>query len=125
MKFSLATITLGIAVLPELVSAGFSASCTWDWQDPKYVVATCKRKDGSKLRTRQDMNLCIKNDNGYLVPANNGQAFLTCANTSKVGPSHIDSECDWDEGYVSINLDTFMENQDGYLWCFGHRSAPY
>ena len=62
MKFTLATITLGLAALPEFASAAgnFLASCKdIYWINPNFLVATCKKKDGTWMKTRQDMNLCI------------------------------------------------------------------
>ncbi|KAK4225664.1 hypothetical protein QBC38DRAFT_537684 [Podospora fimiseda] len=128
MKFSLATVTLGLAALPELVSAGFSQSCTWSWMAPKYVVATCTKINGQPWTTRQDMNLCLGNDYGYLFSQNNGQAFLTCSGTTKYNSNSIQSwcqPCDEDCYPTYYNLDNIMENLDGWLWCHGHRSAPY
>ncbi|KAK0742029.1 hypothetical protein B0T21DRAFT_282866 [Apiosordaria backusii] len=130
MKFTLATLTLGLAALPELASAGFSSTCSWSWQEPKYIVATCKRKDGSNLRTRQDMNLCVGADNwtGKLKTQDVGNAFNQCWNTAKASNTELRSTCwDFDESDVTstVNIDGIMNNDDGYLWCYGHRSAPY
>jgi len=62
MKF-LVAFTLGLAALADLAAAegNFKNTCKTDWyvEDGHYMVATCKRKDGSYMRTRQDMNLCI------------------------------------------------------------------
>ncbi|KAK4171443.1 hypothetical protein QBC36DRAFT_94865 [Triangularia setosa] len=130
MKLMLATLTLGLAALPELASAGFAASCSWSWQEPKYVVATCRKNDGSNFRTRQDMNLCVgaNNFSGKLQSQNVGNAFLQCWSTSKSGNTDLKSTCwDWYEADVTstLNIDAYMQNLDGYLWCHGHRSAPY
>lgn len=61
MKLSVA-FTLGVAGLADLAAAGgFKDSCKSDWyvEDRHYIVANCRRKDGSYMRTRQDTNLCI------------------------------------------------------------------
>ncbi|KAK4655425.1 hypothetical protein QC762_0049890 [Podospora pseudocomata] len=130
MKLTLSALTLALAALPELALAGFAASCTWSWQEPKYVVANCKKKDGSNFRTRQDMNLCVGVDNwtGRLISQNTGNAFLECWDTHKDGNTGIRSTCwDYTEADVvsTVNIDAYMQNLDGWLWCHGHRSAPY
>ncbi|KAK0663455.1 hypothetical protein QBC41DRAFT_359399 [Cercophora samala] len=112
MKFTLSTLSLAaLAALPvELVSAGFAASCSWSWQDPKYVVATCTKRDGTPWRTRQDMNLCVGVNiwSGALISANVGNAWAgsnNCHNTHKDGSTNIKSTCwDWYEGDVTTSL---------------------
>ncbi|CAP70140.1 uncharacterized protein PODANS_3_2430 [Podospora anserina S mat+] len=130
MKLTLSALTVALAALPELASAGFAASCSWSWQEPKYVVATCAKKDGTPWRTRQDMNLCVGVDRftGRLVSRDTGNAFLECWNTRKDGNTDLKSTCwNWDEEEVrgNLNIDAYMQNLDGWLWCHGHRSAPY
>ncbi|KAK4461484.1 Cyanovirin-N [Cladorrhinum samala] len=127
MKFTLATITLGLATLPELTLAGggFASSCKdWYWMDNKFLVATCKKKNGSWLKTRQDMNLCIINRDGFMSPEDNGRAFDTCSYV-RLEETYLTAYCDMDVGNEMIDLNQFVENRDGYMWCFNHRSAPY
>ncbi|KAK4462341.1 hypothetical protein QBC42DRAFT_286515 [Cladorrhinum samala] len=129
MKFTLATITLGLAALPELAFAagGFASTCDWYWMERNFLVGNCRKKDGTYMRTRQDMNLCVKNDGGSLTPRDNGHAFDSCSVVGKSGTSVIQAWCSSSEimSPTDLDLNTFVENRDGYMWCFNHRSAPY
>ncbi|KAK3986118.1 hypothetical protein QBC44DRAFT_373425 [Cladorrhinum sp. PSN332] len=130
MKLSTA-LTLGLAAIPTIVSANFIDSCDSDWYwDGKYMIANCRKADGSKFRTRQDMNLCIGVlPNGFLYPANTGNAWANgCAGGSKVAPTSVKAMCSTAVGWITgtpLNLGSFVENMNGYLYCFGHYGAPY
>ncbi|KAK4460157.1 hypothetical protein QBC42DRAFT_288774 [Cladorrhinum samala] len=123
MKLS-ALISLGLVALPELASAagGFGA--------------TCKSKDGTWMRTRQDMNLCMGRDGERIVRKDKGNLFVpsntetSCAGVSMRGTAlrltcRIFSEKGNREEHRLVDLDYIVGNQDGYMWCSGHRSAPH
>ncbi|KAK4466109.1 hypothetical protein QBC42DRAFT_330786 [Cladorrhinum samala] len=134
MKF-ITVLSLGLAALPELASASFASTCrNWYWEDQHYFVSECKKKDGSWMRTRQDMNLCLGlNSSNKPVPMDNGGLFVvrtkTCAFDRLEGTT-LRVTCndgnDLFNGWwqASIDLNTFVDNLDGYMWCMGHRSAP-
>jgi hypothetical protein len=84
-------LSVGMVLLPEMASAagGFFQSCkntvspplvlrpklctdtTRQWyMDGSKLVAECKRWNGSYMRSRQDMNLCMTNSYGTLKPGN-------------------------------------------------------
>ncbi|KAK4123839.1 hypothetical protein N657DRAFT_680958 [Parathielavia appendiculata] len=76
------------------------------------------------------MNLCITNSYGTLRPANDlvggcqqGEGLITdpepptSCNTCMCRTGNGQ-----EEESSSLNLNPFVENLDGYLWCFGHRS---
>ncbi|KAG7289315.1 hypothetical protein NEMBOFW57_005682 [Staphylotrichum longicolle] len=72
MKITIA-LSIGMALLPEIASAagGFFQSCKNSWyMDGSKMVAECKRWNGSYMRSRQDMNLCMTNSYGTLKPGN-------------------------------------------------------
>ncbi|KAH6649435.1 Cyanovirin-N [Chaetomium tenue] len=143
MKYFVALL-MGLSLLPQLalaaVGGGFYASCKHNWSmDGKYMIAECRKTNGQYMRTRQDMNLCITNFNGILAPANNGYFYNTCRGcgqapdglvTANSPPtSRMGCFCKGKTGGYdvdsSVDLNDFVENRDGYMFCFGHRSAPY
>ncbi|KAK3291033.1 uncharacterized protein B0H64DRAFT_50921 [Chaetomium fimeti] len=137
----LAALLMGLTLFPHLAVAagGFFQSCRSSWyMDGKYMIAECKRLNGQYRRTRQDMNLCVTNFRGVLAPANNGYFFNTCHGCSEGAgglltadsPPTSSMTCFCKTGYQDYELDTFLdlnsfvENRDGYMFCFGHRSEP-
>jgi hypothetical protein len=42
----------------------------WEIQQNHYMVAKCRNDGGVYRLTRHDLNLCITNRNGQLLPAN-------------------------------------------------------
>ncbi|KAK4169732.1 hypothetical protein QBC43DRAFT_283292 [Cladorrhinum sp. PSN259] len=133
MKLSVA-LMLGVAAFADLAAAGgFKDSCKSDWYlDGSHLVANCRRSDGSYLRSRQDMNLCIGyyKSSGLLTGQDGGNAWSGCINMRKEGSGSIKGSCKtrngagiWLESTLDINA--FTTNDNGYLWCYGHRSAPF
>ncbi|KAK4160885.1 hypothetical protein QBC43DRAFT_337825 [Cladorrhinum sp. PSN259] len=133
MKLSVA-LSLGLAALPELASASFASTCrNWYWITPNFLVAECKKANQVDwLRTRQDMNLCIGRSNDAIVSQNVGNAFVSstkvCAYNSLTG-TVLTALCNYPNplGFYasSLDLDTFVHNNNGYLQCHGHLGAPY
>ncbi|KAK4182645.1 hypothetical protein QBC35DRAFT_509552 [Podospora australis] len=75
------------------------------------------------------MNLCIGNNNGNLVAQNNGGFWASCVHSYLTNGRNAAATCKQTNGQYanfvsSLDLNPFVENQDGYMWCFGHRSAP-
>ncbi|KAK4191316.1 hypothetical protein QBC35DRAFT_448589 [Podospora australis] len=129
MKFS-TVAAIGLSVLLPAVEASFMATCSnWFWEDGHYMVADCKKADGSNRRTRQDMNLCIgATSAGYLVSQNNGNFERNCKNIKKGSGSILEASCYSGVFAVfvptSIDLNTFVHNSNGFLDCHGHLGAP-
>ncbi|KAK4184404.1 hypothetical protein QBC35DRAFT_58566 [Podospora australis] len=125
--------TVGLVALAETASAGFIDSCNSDWYwDRNFMIANCRKTDGTIRRTRQDMNLCVGTVNGVLVPQNTGNAFVAaCGPGTKVAPTSVQAQCQRNVPGLSpfvtttLNLNTFVENNNGFLHCFGHNGAPF
>ncbi|KAF2804127.1 uncharacterized protein BDZ99DRAFT_502918 [Mytilinidion resinicola] len=99
------------------------------------LVATCTDKDGKGVRTQEELGLCLRYDNGALIPADNGQYTQNCHGCFFNGPESPDhnttlwcickNDNDLDTKSASVKLDDFMTVQDnGYVKCYGHISAP-
>ncbi|KAK0659144.1 hypothetical protein QBC41DRAFT_351239 [Cercophora samala] len=132
MKF-ITPFTIGLAALslPDTVLAAFPTGCRFWTTSGKYLLAQCWRNNGNELATRQDMNLCLANNNGELVPRNNGNAFNSCTwEIYHTDLGIVSYKCKKSNGSMgdekafdlrSVNIEVI----DGYIWCFGHRSAPH
>ena len=96
MKLSLG-FTLGLAGLAQLAAAdnGFKDSCNSDWyvDGGHYMIANCRRPDGSLVRTRMDLNLCMGRNtaNGSLL-GKQGYGMLSSPLSRTAGANHLAAE---------------------------------
>ncbi|KAK3392491.1 Cyanovirin-N [Sordaria brevicollis] len=116
--------TLSTFVLGD---SGFFQSCNnLDISDDHYLYAHCRQNDGGQRLTVEDLNLCIANANGQLVAREGGNYAFSCSHCYISGSAIMKCDCQSASGKrtTSIDLNPFIGNSDGYMWCFGHRSAP-
>ncbi|KAK3313231.1 SGNH hydrolase-type esterase domain-containing protein [Apodospora peruviana] len=117
----------------------FSERCKdWSIKDDHLVVATCTDKDGNEKKTQEDMNLCLHYDNGGLNPLEDGQFGKDCESCFFNEPfkgstpamlSKLWCICKNGNDPMSKNpfadLDIALRIQDdGFMNCLGHISAP-
>ncbi|KAK4040427.1 hypothetical protein C8A01DRAFT_35569 [Parachaetomium inaequale] len=134
-------LSMGLALLPGMVSAGggFYNSCKENWHmEGNLMITECKKANGQYMRSRQDMNLCIGNSFGTLRAADNGGFTASCGACQQGQVPYVGGQpptpyiaCSCKNGngnqeaFTNLNLNDFVENRDGYIWCFGHRSAAF
>lgn len=98
------------------------------------LVGTCTNKDGKEVRSQEAIELCLRYDNGALERCS-GQYTQNCHGcffNPPISPDHNSTlwcVCQNDKDpfakAASVKLDDFMSVQDdGYVKCFGHISAP-
>ncbi|KAH8892434.1 Cyanovirin-N [Thozetella sp. PMI_491] len=125
MRFSLLGLATA-ALAPSLVLAGgASQSCSLAWIGPSGVRGDCKDGSGSYHWGIEDLNLCVGNNRGYLVAQDNGGFAGSCSDCTGDGSLLW---CTCGDGWggnvrTSVNLDDFLTNESGWLWCFGHRGT--
>ncbi|KAK4458147.1 hypothetical protein QBC42DRAFT_290881 [Cladorrhinum samala] len=133
MKLSLG-FTLGLAGLAQLAAAdnGFKDSCNSDWyvEGGHYMIANCRRPDGSLVRTRMDLNLCMGRNtaNGSLLGKQGGNAWNACTDLRKAGAASIGGSCLNGLGYwvySTVDINQFIGNTNGYLSCYRQRAPTY
>ncbi|KAI0202309.1 hypothetical protein F4808DRAFT_458910 [Astrocystis sublimbata] len=105
----------------------FEKTCNLFFQTPSPLFgAICPDRSGCHRFTALDLDLCIANQGGKLVAADNGNFSQNCAGTNVYGPEPLmDAYC-WDGQRVvptTINLGDFIDNIDGYLTCLGHQGT--
>ncbi|KAH6628160.1 Cyanovirin-N [Chaetomium tenue] len=123
MRFS--TIIPLLTPITLVLGGGFIRSCNkLEISNTHYLYAHCRQNDGGERLTNEDLNLCIANDNGQLVAREGGGYGGSCSHCYITGSS-MKCDCQSASGKktTSIDLDPFIGNDDGYMWCFGHRSA--
>ncbi|KAM4066417.1 GDSL-like lipase/Acylhydrolase family protein [Hirsutella rhossiliensis] len=115
--------------------ANYTQRCKdWEIKEDRLLVGTCKDKAGNEKRTQEALDLCLRYDNGALIPADKGQFQKDCHgcffNPEGSGDhSKLWCVCRNDKDPfakdASIKLDDLMTVQDdGYVKCLGHISAP-
>lgn len=88
----LTTALAAVGLLATSASAGFFQSCEPNWTIVDNILtATCKKANGQPRRTQQDMNLCLRNNNGQLVAQDNGGFRTWCYNCGQGGLRIVDA----------------------------------
>ncbi|KAI0203034.1 hypothetical protein F4808DRAFT_458261 [Astrocystis sublimbata] len=114
----------------------YAKSCTnmvWlqpAWPPDVWFQAYCPNRQGISALTVINLNRCIANRWGTMVPAADGNFGLSCQRNYWKMEAGIKMtvECDGPDGVVrsSLNLDDFIHNDDGQLHCFDyHGCSPY
>lgn len=85
--------------------------------DGTTLTAICKRLDGTDFYATLDLNSCIANINGQLVPRSGGNFAASCSNNQLNGTilSCMAKYFKGPDRPTQINLSDFIENVDGNL----------
>ncbi|KAL4968188.1 CVNH domain-containing protein [Aspergillus stella-maris] len=128
----LLTLTLALSSIDLCVAKDYSNTCTDIHMagDCHSLVATCTAFKGNKKTSKLDLNHCFGNDNGFIVPSNDGNAFPgDCRRTG-----YKCELCGIHDGGIMClcprrglmqnsawaDLDEAISNHNGVLSCFGH-----
>ncbi|KAH8655482.1 Cyanovirin-N [Xylariales sp. PMI_506] len=130
MKLSI----LSIASLGSVVAAqGYFSTCTTWWLSGEEMYADCWSESGTLITSHEALNLCISNQNGQLVAADDGFFYNSCSECGPVffnGDTTLSSEmeclctkADGTSDFSIIDLNAFVSNSNGLLVCFGNIAA--
>ncbi|RPA77207.1 Cyanovirin-N [Ascobolus immersus RN42] len=131
MKLSIPLIssvmTLGTLLVDTVHAGGWVASCnvpkTKYGGDTYEIKAYCKNKKGEYKWSTVNLDRCIANQDGIMVPRLNGGFSGSCDRRSLGNPNNLyTAECrtikgGWDYRKSTLDMNTFMTNVDGVLKC--------
>ncbi|KAH6614613.1 Cyanovirin-N [Chaetomium sp. MPI-SDFR-AT-0129] len=115
----------------------FKRSCAPNYAIPngQLMTAECFTGTGKTYRTILDLDHCMGNQGGFLVSKNDGAFSISCRECKRGkangddawGMTMFNCYCENGKGgsfFLSeIDLNNFIENDHGYLSCFGHRGG--
>lgn len=102
----------------------FIGSCSNTVLKGTILTADCKNRNQEIQNARLDLNRCYQNSNGSLNHVRNGNFGNSCDQcelTNLTGwTANLTCQCKNDDGNVgevTINLNEFIDNRNGHLWC--------
>ncbi|KAK4141530.1 uncharacterized protein C8A04DRAFT_30900 [Dichotomopilus funicola] len=130
-------------LLPSVVVAwgGFYQTCKENWNivNDRFMTAQCTTRSGGVIWSSLDLNLCLQNDHGDMIPTAGGnkeKSFIPwgcgfCDQGQGIIPktrpptSYLECVCRkppmdgtaWN--WTRIDLNEFIVNESGILSCFG------